>query len=365
MEVPTVIGYMKEQPERLKYVFENRDVFVKPFVETFKNKNIKKVIFFGSGTSYNVSHLATYYFKHLAHVAAEAQYPTVFKNYEEPDWTGTLKEEEILFVGISQSGTSVSTCEVMKHAKEKGYNTLAITGNLESEITKYVDVKTHLLVGDELTPPETKGYTVSVLSVYLWAIAIGKELGRVSENEYNQMLKETKELVDNFQTVVDESEAWYDRNKATIVNSDRIYALGFGIDYATALEAQLKIGEMLRLPICGYEIVEYSHGPTMALNNKQTIFIVGSDEVEFEQSLEFAKAFKVYSDRVHVVTCKNLDESDERNLVFTVKTNKYLAPLMYTVPFQFVAAKGAKDIGIDTAIDPFEIHLAHYQDNDN
>ena len=57
MSKPTVLGYMHEQPERLAYVFENRDVFVKPFVEVFQKNNIKKVIFFGSGTSYNVSWL--------------------------------------------------------------------------------------------------------------------------------------------------------------------------------------------------------------------------------------------------------------------------------------------------------------------
>lgn len=77
--------------------------------------------------------------------------------------------------------------------------------------------------------------------------------------------------------------------------------------------------------------------------------------------IEYRKAFKQYTDRVHVITCKELDEKDDKDLVFSVKTNKYLAPLMYTVPFQFVAAKGAKDIGIDTAINPFEIALAHYE----
>ena len=35
---------------------------------------------------------------------------------------------------------------------------------------------------------------------------------------------------------------------------------------------------------------------------------------------------------------------------------------MFTVPFQFVAAKGAKDVGIDTAINPFDENLAHYKD---
>jgi len=358
MSKPTVLGYMHEQPERLAYVFENRDVFVKPFVEVFQKNNIKKVIFFGSGTSYNVSHLATYYFKHIANVAAEAQYPTVFINYEKPDWTGCLKSEEILFVGISQSGTSISTIEVMKHAKKNGYHTLAITGNLESEITKYVDTKVHLLVGDELTPPETKGYTVSVLSVYLWALECAKALGRISGDEYVQSMKETEALIQNFETVIQESEAWYDRNKTTIVNSDRIYVLGYGIDFATALEGQLKIGEMLRLPTIGFEIEEYSHGPTMAIKPNQTIFMVGSQEAEFERMLHFNKSFKKYTDRVHIVTGIDI-EHDERDLVFSQKTNKYLAVLMHTVPFQFVAAKGAKDIGIDTGINPFEENLAH------
>ena len=71
MAEPTVLGYIKEQPERLKYVFENKDVFVKPFVDVFTKNNIKKVIFFGSGTSYNVSILGTYYFKHLVGIDAE------------------------------------------------------------------------------------------------------------------------------------------------------------------------------------------------------------------------------------------------------------------------------------------------------
>ena len=345
----SVLGYIKEQPERLRYVFKKREVFIKPFLEAIKNK--KKIIFFGSGTSYNVSLLATYYFKHICHMDAQAYYPNVFKYYEQPDWSGTLKKEDILFVGISQSGTSVSTCEIMEFAQENDYPTLALTGNLDSKICEFVDTKVHLLVGDELLPPETKGYTVSVLTVYLWAAALA---------ELNND-KEVEEFISQFETVIDESEAWYERNKVTIVNSNCLYAMGYGIDYATAIEAQLKIGEMLRLPIVGYEMVEYSHGPTMALNPKHTLFMIGSDEPEWNQMMEYRKAFKHYTDRVHVITCKEC-EHDDRDLIFSVKTNKYLAPLMYTIPFQFVAAKGAKDTGIDTAINPFEIALAHYDE---
>lgn len=355
----TVIGNMKSQPEVLKYTLENQNVFVDPFVEIFRRHDIRKVFFFGSGTSYNVSQIAAYYFKQIVGIDASAQYPTVYKHYEKPDWTGMLSNEQILYVGISQSGTSVSTCEVMEFAKENGYQTLAITGNLESRIAGLVDTVVHLLVGDELTPPETKGYTVSVLSVYLWAIGAAKEKGVYTQEQYDAAVAEARELVDNFQTVVEESEAWYDRNKVSIVGSDRLYVLGYGVDYGSMLEGVLKIGEMLRLPIAGYELEEYSHGPTMALNNMQTLFMIGSDDAEFERMMEFRSVYKKYTPRIHVITCIDID-ADERDMVFSVKTNKYLAPLMYTVPFQFVAAKGAKEVHIDTNINPFEEPLAHY-----
>lgn len=97
----------------------------------------------------------------------------------------------------------------------------------------------------------------------------------------------------------------------------------------------------------------------MALNNMQTLFMIGSDDAEFERMMEFRSVYKKYTPRIHVITCKDID-ADERDMVFSVKTNKYLAPLMYTVPFQFVAAKGAKEVHIDTNINPFEEPLAHY-----
>ena len=91
----TVLGKIKSQPEMLKYTLDNQIEFVDPFVEVFKKHDIKKVFFFGSGTSYNVSQIAAYYFKHIVGIDASAQYPTVYQNYEKPDWTGMLKNDQI------------------------------------------------------------------------------------------------------------------------------------------------------------------------------------------------------------------------------------------------------------------------------
>ena len=323
----TVLDNIRYQPIVLPQVLANRAVFVDPFVQLVQEKGIRKIIFFGSGTSYNVSHIAAYYFKHLVGMAVEAQYPTVFCNYEKPDWTDSIPCDQVLFVGISQSGTSVSTCTAMARGRELGCRTLAITGDLESEITRHVDV--------------------------------ARVRGAMDEAAHAAALAEAQGVVDSFQTVIDEGEAWYERNKSSLVQGDRIYVLGYGIDYGSMLEGMLKVGEMLRRPVIGYELEEYSHGPLMALRDDQSIVMIGSDEPEFSRMLTFRDTFKKYTPRVHVITCRDI-EADARDAVFSIKASKWLAPLLYTVPFQFLAAKGAKDIFIDTNIDPTNEPLAHY-----
>ena len=261
-------------------------------------------------------------------------------------------------MGISQSGTSISTMNVMKKATEAGYDTCVITENLNSEITNYVDDVLHLLCGEEKTPPETRGYTVSLLQIYLMALSTAMVYGSLSKSKYIEEIKNVETFLENYDTALKEAEIWYENNKTTIVNSDRIYVLGYGVDYGSALEGMLKIGEMLRLPTIGYEIEEFVHGPTMAITEKQTILLIGSDEIEWERCLQFRNSFKKYTKRVHLITCKEVVH-DDRDLVFSTKANKYLSPIMYTLPFQFVAAKGAKDIGIDTNINPFKEELGH------
>lgn len=357
----TVMDNINEQPSVLRTVLDQRSIYCDPFVRALVDNGIRKVIFLGSGTSYNVSCIAEYYFKHLIGMDAAAYLPTVFKNYEKPDWSGFIPSDRILCVGISQSGTSVSTCEAMQFAHSQGCKTLAITGDLSSEITKHVDTTAHLLVGREITPPETKGYTTSVLSVFLWALSVAHELGRISDEGRDGYLVEANKLVDAFDATLDESNAWYDRNKVSLLNSERIYVLGYGIDHGSMLEGILKVGEMARVSTIGYEMEEYAHGPTMAIKPNQSILLFGTEGAEFARMLQSREAFKKFTDRVHVVTCEQLPSADERDVMFSTHVGMYLAPIMHTVPMQILAARGAEDTYIDVNVDPFGGALAHYR----
>ena len=246
----------------------------------------------------------------------------------------------------------------MKYGHEHSFNTIVLTENMDSEITKHADGAIHLLCGKELTPPETRGYTVTLLQLYLMAIYAANAIKSITVTDFDELLSDAEKLIDNYDDFVKQSELWFDLNCGSIVSSERIYILGYGIDFATAIEAQLKIGEMLRIAALGYEIEEYSHGPTMALKSNQSIIMIGSDEAEWDRMLLFRKAFLKYTPRVFTISYKEFD-ANEKDLLFTNKTNKYLGPLVFTLPNQFVAAKGALKIDIDTGVNPFTEHLAH------
>ncbi|MXQ72333.1 SIS domain-containing protein [Clostridiaceae bacterium DONG20-135] len=360
MEKPTVIGYIMDQPRALKQAYADRQVFIRPFIELFRRYPIKKIYFLGSGTSYHASVIGSYYMKHLLHIDAEAHYPTIFANYERVD--PHYDKTEVLFLGISQTGTSISTIQVMQKAKQEGYLTAVLCEDLNSEITHHVDEVIHLRCGKELTPPETRGFTVTVLTLYLWTLELGLAQQKMTNEIYEKYQEELRHLLEELPAVFDDCIKWYQENKNDFLESERLHVLGYGVDSGSALEAALKIGEMFRKPTISYDIEEYAHGPNMALKPDQAIFMIGADEVEWERLLQFRDVFKKYTERIYVITTKHLKDATKRDMIFPLTVNKYLAVILHAIPFQLVAAMGARDSGIDTAVNPFEEPLSHLPD---
>ena len=149
MDKPSMINYILDQPRALRATWEIRNLYCNPFKEVFTKNNIKLVYFLGSGTSYHASIAAAEYFEKYVGVDAVAMIPTQFTNYEKINNNGVYAKEEILVVGISQSGTSVSTINAVKKANGSGYLTLAITDALDSLITKETDHVVKLTCGVE------------------------------------------------------------------------------------------------------------------------------------------------------------------------------------------------------------------------
>lgn len=351
MDKPTMLGYIQDQPRALYQCFLNRREFCDPMISIFSKHDIRKIYLLGSGTSYHASLAIKNYFEKYLQVEAEVCIPTIFTNYVKVNNNRLYDPKQILVIGISQSGTSYSTVNAVKRAREEGYLSVALTENLESMICKEVDVVDHLLCGKELIPVETRGYTVTVLSGYLWAVEIAYALKRLSEDEYSDIMNQCENMLKNFHKYLEEVDLWYFRNQKELLELKHGHIAAYGNNYCTALEGVLKMYETFRMPLSAYELEELIHGPHMAFEDDTYIFMVASDEKELEKMPLFVNWFKENEVTEHVFVFSNkMKEAESRDLRFETPLFEDLSPLVYTLCFQITAARNCIAKGYDTSV---------------
>ena len=353
MENPSMINYILDQPRALRSTWEIKDLYCDPFKGVFKNSNIKLVYFLGSGTRYHASIAAAEYFEKYLCVDAMAMIPTQFTNYERINNNGVYSKEEILVVGISQSGTSVSTINAVKKANSSGYLTLAITDALDSLITKETKNVVKLTCGVEEIPVETRGYSVTVFQMFVTAIEIAEEKGSISLSDYEKLCKEVEHFLDVYPSALNDVENWYIKNQAELLKMTKGHIASYGVNTCTMYEGVLKLYETFKKPLSAYEIEELIHGPNMAFDEDSYIYIVAGKEKEFERIPLFTNYFKSNEITEHVFVISNGDrEYGEKDCHINVDILEDLTPLIYTLVFQITAARNCIAIGVDTSKRP-------------
>ena len=282
METPSMIGYIQDQGRALKATFENRAVYCNPFCQIFQERDIRKIYLLGSGTSYNAATAIKQYLEMYLPVEAEVMIPTVFTNHAKINRNCIYNQDEILVVGISQSGTSVSTIEAMKKAKQEGYYTVAITEATESLITKEVDRVVKLTCGKEEIPVETRGYSVTLLQGYLTALEVAHSRKKLDDTDFELRITRTAEFLEHYPEIMEQTEKWYLANQKELLNMRKGCVAAYGLNYCTAIEAELKLFETFKHPVRGYEMEEMIHGPQMAFDEDTYVFLVASEEKELD-----------------------------------------------------------------------------------
>ena len=352
----SMIGHVLDTQRVLKNAYNNRNDYMNDFVKAFVEHDFKKVYFLGSGTSHHVSLVIRNLFVDLLHVEGVACEPTVFTYHEAVNPSGAFKKEEICVIGFSQHGDSISTCTAVKKAHDEGYFTIGVTEQLNSVLEEFSDAYCHLVCEEEEIGPETRGYTETIFQFYIQAIEIARAKKMISEEEFNKLDRDAADLAENLNTVVEESMAWYARNKEEFLKMEKSSIAGYGVNFPTALEARLKFFETYSRPCTGYEMEEQMHGPMRAYNKDNYIFLIGSEgKEEFARLQELIPYYKdAFTEHVFTVTCEEGLDITERDLKFSVKTTDILSPIIYVIPFQVLSALICEDVGIDTKVSPIK-----------
>ncbi|WP_141604297.1 SIS domain-containing protein [Terrilactibacillus laevilacticus] len=331
-----ITEYLKETPEKLKLIIENsRDLFAE-----VKKQDINRIIITGSGTSYHSGAQVQQKMREISGISVEAYYPfLITKELLASDANHTL------FVGISQGGSSYSTYNVMKMAKDLGCKVASMAGAENALIDEPSDYILTVLCGEEKAGAKTKGFYSTKLNLLLLALSIGQENGTLTQDEYNEIIETLKNTADHFLNVYYSAETWVNNNADRLKHAKEIRIIGTKELYGDTLESALKLLETMRVPVTGYEFEEFIHGIYNAVNEDSTIIVLNpSNDPRIEKLIN---VLSEWTNNIYVIGTKVEGLEEEKNFVIESGDNYLYNSFVYPIAIQLICAIIPKLKGID------------------
>ena len=305
-------------------------------------KKLQKIFIIACGSAYHAGVTGNYVIEELSRIPVEVDLASEFR-YRNP-----ILEDNTLAIIISQSGETADTLAAMREVKRHGVRTLAIVNVVGSSIAREADDVLYTWAGPEIAVATTKGYTSQLSALYLLALHFGKIREKISRSDYLEMIQELKTLPDKIdQMLQDKEKIQYLANQ--YIGLKDVFFLGRGIDYASALEASLKLKEISYVHSEAYAAGELKHGTISLIEDGTLVVALVTQEQLYGKIVSNIVEVKTRGAFVLAVTNEdNKDIEKNADYVFYIpKTNKNFTGLMATIPMQLFAYYVAVAKGCD------------------
>ena len=224
----------------------------------------------GSGSAYYVSMIGQYFFKSLANRYVPTHPSDEYLNIK------PLSRRDIV-LGISQSGETFDTLEVLRKAQEKKACTVALNNVDSSSMQRLVDFPIFQNAGKEVCVLSTKSIVSQTSALYLIACELGRRTGALSEKGYSGKIGDYEKLAAAIEsTIKDYSD---DIKRVAYQNSsiEHWFFIGRGAHYPVALESALKFKEVSYLHAEGMPAGFFKHGTISLIDeNFYTVVFIPS-----------------------------------------------------------------------------------------
>ncbi|TLQ06945.1 SIS domain-containing protein [Marinilactibacillus psychrotolerans] len=341
--IETMLTYVNEEPEILKRILEEFD---ESNILNNLPKQVEHVLILATGSSLNAALAAKYYMESTAAINVTIEEPFNYEHY------GTFDKKIDLILAISQSGKSTSTINVLNKVIKRKVPIMALTNDLETPLVELSQVGIDLNVGEEKVGYVTKGYSGTILNLFLIACTIGKNKGIIDESNLKERIKELENTIKEIPELINRSISYFNENKDRFSSYSRFLCIGYGANVGVAKEFETKFTETVRLPSSGCELEAYMHGPFLEANKEHALLFLVDDSPISSRAFHLRNYMNDYVGTTMTIvkneTVGQYDFSLQSNC-----TNNFIMPLLYVVLVQIWSYLTAEMSGIDLNIDPF------------
>jgi glutamine---fructose-6-phosphate transaminase (isomerizing) len=232
-------------------------------------------------------------------IATASAAPSVLTVYQK-----NLNLKGALVIGISQSGQSPDSVEMMKSARESGAITVSIVNQVDSPLAKISEYVVPIWAGVEEAVAATKSY-IGSLAAILQFLSIYEEHQKNKDQSLSEALPELPRLM--AEAV---SSDWKELIQDLKSVSDAVI-LGRGFGYPIAQESALKLKETSSLHAEAFSSAEFLHGPMALIKKAFPVLLYLQDDQTLKGSLATAQRIIQAEGRVFVISPKKLVTLDK------------------------------------------------------
>ena len=309
---------------------------------TAKLNSIDAVQIVACGTSYHAGLVAQYWMRAIAglpcnvDVASEYRYRPMI-----------AMKQNTLFIAISQSGETADTLAALRLAKDSGYVcTLSICNVADSSLTRESELLFITRAGIEISVASTKAFTTQLVALLLLILLLARSRGMSAEKE-REITASMEMLPGIINSVLERNDYFADIAKQFISCKSVLY-LGRGDMLPIAMEGALKLKEISYIHAESYPAGELKHGPLALVDDNMPVIIVAPNSNLLEKLKSNLYEVQARGGKLYVVTdTDSFGESDNMQLFLIRPVEKYIAPIVYTIPLQIFAYHIAVMKGLD------------------
>lgn len=305
-------------------------------------KNISQIYIVACGSAYHTGVVTQYVMEDLAKIPVRVELASEFR-YRKP-----LLDKNGLVIVVSQSGETADTLAALRLAKDKGIKTLAIVNVVGSSIAREADNVFYTLAGPEIAVATTKAYSTQLIAGYVLAMQFALVRNEIDENKVSELIAELETIPKKIEKILEDKERiqWFVAKQA---NTQDVFFIGRGIDYAVCLEGSLKMKEISYVHSETYAAGELKHGTISLIEDGTLVIGVLTQSELYEKTVSNMVECKSRGAYLMGLTSYGHYEIEDTAdfTVYIPKTDEHFAASLSVIPLQLMGYYLSVSRGLD------------------
>jgi glucosamine--fructose-6-phosphate aminotransferase (isomerizing) len=305
---------------------------------------LRRIHLVACGTSWHSCLVAKFILEHLTGMPTEVDYASEYR-YRKP-----LLGDDLLVVGVTQSGETADTLAAMELAAQGGALLATVCNVRGSSSWRLAASKMLTQAGPEIGVASTKAFTTQLVALVVLALALRASRGLADALD-RELLTDLKRLPLAVDEVLRTDRIIYRQGTEILAEATDSLFLGRGILYPIALEGALKLKEISYLHAEGYPAGEMKHGPIALVTDGFPVVAVATATATREKLLGNLMEVKARGATILAVAEVDADAENVHELADLVlpvpSVHPLLQPIVAVVPLQLLAYNVAVELGLD------------------